>query len=79
VVRAADVAYEGSPGAAASAARDRALSEARLEARLAVAAEFDAIHSVDRARDVGSLRDIVSPSSFRGYLIDCLADARRER
>lgn len=77
-VRAAEVAYQRSPGAAASAARDRALSEARLEARLAVAAEFDAIHSVDRAREVGSLQDIVSPSSLRGYLIDCLADARRE-
>jgi len=77
-VRAAEVAYERSPGSAASAARDRALSEARLEARLAVAAEFDAIHSVDRAREVGSLHDIVSPSSLRGYLIDCLADARRD-
>jgi hypothetical protein len=51
------------------------LSEARLEARLAVAAEFDAVHSVTRARDVGSLEDIVSPANLRRYLIEQLFGA----
>jgi len=71
-VLAAEAEGRGSPGAAAQAVLDQVLSEARLEARLAVAAEFDAIHSVDRAREVGSLHEIVSPGDLRRYLIETL-------
>jgi acetyl-CoA carboxylase carboxyltransferase component len=74
-VIAAEANHERAPGAAARAALDQVLSEARLEARLAVAAEFDAVHSVTRARDVGSLEDIVSPANLRRYLIEQLFGA----
>lgn len=57
---------------ATRAALDHALEEARLAARMAVAAEFDAVHSVERAREVGSLTDIVAPDSIRPYLIGSL-------
>lgn len=54
------------------AALDHALENARLAARMEVAAEFDAVHSVERARDVGSLADIVSPREIRSYLVASL-------
>ncbi|MFP6663623.1 MAG: carboxyl transferase domain-containing protein [Deltaproteobacteria bacterium] len=72
-VAAAREAHETAPSAQARAALDRALDEARLAARLEVAAEFDAIHSVERARKVHSLTDIVDPTTMRRYLIDLLA------
>ena len=68
----AEAAYERTPRQAARVARDQAFSEALLAARLEIAAEFDAIHSVERARDVGSLHDIVSPENLRSYLVDSL-------
>lgn len=68
-VLAAERAHENAPGTASRIHLDQALLEARLQARLAVAAEFDAIHSVARARDVGSLHDIVHPGDLRRYLI----------
>ncbi len=37
-----------------------------------VAAEFDAIHSVERARQVGSLQAILPPTELRPYLIDAV-------
>jgi acetyl-CoA carboxylase carboxyltransferase component len=37
-----------------------------------VAAEFDQIHSVYRARDVGSLHHVVPPEQLRSYLIDAV-------
>jgi len=37
-----------------------------------VAAEFDRIHSVERAREVGSLHAIIPPHELRRYLIDRL-------
>ncbi len=37
-----------------------------------VAAEFDAIHSVERAREVGSIDRIVSAAELRPYLIDAV-------
>ena len=58
---------------------DRALEEALLEARAALAAEFDAVHSVERARAVGSLDDVVAPADMRAYLIDCLLGEDRIR
>ncbi|MEO2167238.1 MAG: carboxyl transferase domain-containing protein, partial [bacterium] len=72
-VAASREAHEAAPSSLARAALDRALEEARLAARVEVAAEFDAIHSVERAREVHSLTDIVDPAAMRHYLIDLLA------
>jgi len=37
-----------------------------------VAEEFDGVHSVQRAKQVGSLDEIVSPSGLRPYLVDAV-------
>ena len=37
-----------------------------------VAAEFDAVHSVERAREVGSVHAIIPPERLRPYLIDAV-------
>jgi acetyl/propionyl-CoA carboxylase alpha subunit/acetyl-CoA carboxylase carboxyltransferase component len=42
------------------------------EQRGAFAAEFDATHSVERAVRVGSVREIIEPTSLRPYLIDAV-------
>ncbi|MFP8874349.1 MAG: hypothetical protein VCB42_07435, partial [Myxococcota bacterium] len=41
----------------------------RLEKQAELAVEFDRIHSVERARDVGSLERIISPQQMRSELI----------
>ena len=38
-----------------------------------VAAEFDAVHSVERARDVGSVHEIVTPSRLRPALYEAVS------
>jgi len=43
-----------------------------LEKRAELAAEFDKIHSVERARDVGSLTEIIPASKIRSHLIEVL-------
>ncbi len=48
---------------------ERTLADAILEQQAEVAAEFDAIHTVERARDVGSLSEIVDPKKMRAYLV----------
>jgi hypothetical protein len=48
-------------------------SEVTLEKQAEIAQEFDAVHSVGRAQEVGSLEEIVAPASMRKYLIDLLA------
>ena len=47
-----------------------------LEKQAELAAEFDAIHTVERAREVGSLEALVRPEAMRPYLIDALRRAR---
>ncbi len=37
-----------------------------------MAAEFDRVHSVQRALDVGALDRIIPPATLRPYLIDAL-------
>ena len=37
-----------------------------------MAAEFDRVHSVQRALDVGALNHIIPPASLRPYLIDAV-------
>jgi acetyl/propionyl-CoA carboxylase alpha subunit/acetyl-CoA carboxylase carboxyltransferase component len=60
---------------------DRARLGQRLEATTAevrseklgeVAAEFDAIHDIERARDVGSVHRIVPPATLRTYLVEAV-------
>src|SRR3546814_20438794 len=42
-----------------------------------VAAEFDAVHSVERARDVGSVHELVTPSRPRPAPYEARSEARR--
>jgi acetyl/propionyl-CoA carboxylase alpha subunit/acetyl-CoA carboxylase carboxyltransferase component len=56
----------------ARAAYERTLAEVTLEQQAQLAEEFDRIHSVERAREVGSLEDIVAPAAMRSYLIGLL-------
>ncbi len=48
---------------------EAASTEATLEIQAEIAAEFDAIHSVERARRVGSLSEIIDPAEMRPFLI----------
>ncbi len=59
------------------AALESVLREVTLEKQALVASEFDAIHTVERAREVGSLSRILDPQDLRRYLIDAL-DASRD-
>jgi acetyl-CoA carboxylase carboxyltransferase component len=54
---------------------DMLLREVTLEKQGEVAAEFDRIHSVERARDVGSLAEIIEPRTLRPHLIERLRAA----
>ena len=59
------------------AARERfelVLSETTLEKQAEVAGEFDTIHTVERALEVGSLSEIVDPTEMRAYLVRELRD-----
>jgi len=47
-------------------------SEVRAEKLGEVAAEFDRIHSIERALQVGSVDHIVAPGELRTYLIDAV-------
>ena len=53
---------------------DRLLEEITLEKQAEVAAEFDAIHTVERAREVGSLESIIEPRELRPALIGWLKE-----
>jgi hypothetical protein len=37
-----------------------------------VAAEFDLVHSVERAREMGSISAIIPADRLRGYVIDAI-------
>jgi len=74
-VEAAQRALRAAPSRATQDAYDRALEAALLANRAELASEFDAVHSVARARDVGSLDAIVAPSTMRSYLIQRLRTA----
>ena len=52
--------------------RNKLLLEITLEKRGVIAAEFDAIHSVERAIEVGSLDAIIEASTLRPAIIDAL-------
>ena len=61
-----------SPSEENRAALEAVLREVTLEKQAATAAEFDAVHTVGRAREVGSLSDILDPSDLRDRLIESL-------
>jgi len=54
--------------AAALVRYEQALKEATMRERAAVAREFDAVHTVERARDVGSIGAIVTATGLREEL-----------
>ncbi|HTO70320.1 MAG TPA: carboxyl transferase domain-containing protein [Myxococcota bacterium] len=77
-VAAARAAVEAATNAAVRVARrarlDEILADVMLQKQAEIAAEFDAVHSVERALDVGSIEAIVSPSLLRSSLIRWLAE-----
>lgn len=58
---------------------ERVSREVFLEKQGEVAAEFDAIHSVDRAKQVGSLEEIIPARRIRSHLIELLAQTLSKR
>ncbi len=46
--------------------------QVRSERLAEVAAEFDAVHSVERARDVGSVHQIIPPERLRPFLVEAV-------
>ena len=58
-----------SPSPEAREAYDEVLSEVTLEKQSELAAEFDAVHTVERAAKVGSLERIIEPAEMRAFLI----------
>jgi acetyl/propionyl-CoA carboxylase alpha subunit/acetyl-CoA carboxylase carboxyltransferase component len=54
---------------------DRVLEQVLLESRALVAAEFDAVHTVERALEVGSLEALLDVSELRPALIAYLDEA----
>jgi acetyl-CoA carboxylase carboxyltransferase component len=54
---------------------DSTLQEVTLEKQAQLAEEFDRIHSVERAKKVGSLDSIVPPERMRSFLIEQLERA----
>jgi len=48
-------------------------STVRVEKQAEIAEEFDSVHSVERAKEVGSVHAIIPPAELRPYLIDAVA------
>ena len=65
------------PGSATRQALDQALDAAMADHRAQVATEFDAIHTVERAKRVGSLEEIVPPAALRRVVIGLLDERSR--
>jgi acetyl/propionyl-CoA carboxylase alpha subunit/acetyl-CoA carboxylase carboxyltransferase component len=67
---------------ATNEAIERTMAEIILEKQAQLAAEFDAIHDVERARAVGSLEAIIAIEDLRAYLVrglDAVASMRTSR
>ena len=64
-------------GEEARARFERVLEEVRLEKQAELAEEFDQIHSVQRAKAVGSLETIVPAREMRAFLIRTLREEAR--
>jgi acetyl-CoA carboxylase carboxyltransferase component len=68
LARSAGLPSVGDKGQAA----ERLIEEVRIEKQAEVAREFDAIHSVERAKAVGSLEGIIAAKDMRPFLIGCI-------
>jgi acetyl-CoA carboxylase carboxyltransferase component len=68
---------QADPGSAARDRLDAAYQEVLLEKQAELAAEFDSIHTIERAREVGSLEDLISPEDIRPYLIGLIREGLR--
>ena len=66
------VASDGD-GARLRAELEQLRSTVHAEKQAEVAVEFDRVHSIERARDVGSVDVIVAPGRLRPYLVDAVA------
>jgi acetyl/propionyl-CoA carboxylase alpha subunit/acetyl-CoA carboxylase carboxyltransferase component len=77
-VHAARAELEASRDAASRAAArthlSRVIEEVTLEKQADVAAEFDAVHTVERAQKVGSLHTIIDPKELRQMLASWLSE-----
>jgi acetyl-CoA carboxylase carboxyltransferase component len=60
-------------GAVARGEFERIQHEVFLEKQAEVAAEFDSVHTVERALQVGSLEGIIKAVEIRSYLIQCVS------
>jgi acetyl/propionyl-CoA carboxylase alpha subunit/acetyl-CoA carboxylase carboxyltransferase component len=56
---------------------DELLEEVRSEKLGEVAAEFDRIHSIERAREVGSVHAIIAPERLRPWLVEAIEQGMR--
>jgi acetyl-CoA carboxylase carboxyltransferase component len=59
-------------GAEERASFDRLRRDVTIEKRAELAAEFDAVHSVERAKRVGSLEEIIPAASIRPFIVQVL-------
>ena len=64
----------GRPDAEIRAELERTLDEVSLEKQSEIADEFDAVHTVERAREVGSLEGLAEPGEMRAFLIRLLKE-----
>jgi acetyl-CoA carboxylase carboxyltransferase component len=71
-VREARRAFQLRPDSEARGELERIVEEVAAEKRAEVAAEFDAVHTVERARAVGSLEEIIPAVQLRSFLIQIL-------
>jgi acetyl/propionyl-CoA carboxylase alpha subunit/acetyl-CoA carboxylase carboxyltransferase component len=69
IVHRAREAMHREPHGAKRASYERALDEATRTAQADVAREFDAIHTVERARRVGSIDAVIEPEALRPAVI----------
>ena len=65
-------AADGSERVRLHAEFDQLLKQVQIEKRGELADKFDAIHSVQRAQDVGSIDDVIAPRRLRRYLIEAI-------
>ena len=68
-------AVEQEASVAARSELERVTAEVTLELQARLASEFDEVHSVARAKEKGSLSDILPPSQMRPYLVAALEQA----
>jgi len=76
-ISAARAKLQGQPSAQERAAFERVRRDVTSEKRSEMAAEFDKIHSVERAMRVGSLSEIIAPRGIREHLIELLERAAK--